>query len=197
MTHKLTATTDLSSYMAKPPHVPSMAEEKVLAATGMGWDDWFTQLDDDGARDMDHRTLAQHIHTKFGTRGWWCQTITVEYERRIGRRKVGQSSSGTFQTAVSRTMAGDLDDVLETWLTQYADLSEMDGTPLKEPALVTGSDAWRYWRAPLEDGSRIVVTIGVKTPDKCILTVSMERLADEGQAERWKAYWKPRVVALN
>jgi hypothetical protein len=46
------------------------------------------------------------------------------------------------------------------------------------------SEKWRYWRCGLDDGSRIVVTIGDKPPAKSVLSVQHERLDSAEEVAR-------------
>jgi hypothetical protein len=69
---------------------------KVLAATGKTPDDWLAILDERGARELPHKDIARLLQADYGVPGWWSQSVTVEYERRIGRRQKGQRQNGSF-----------------------------------------------------------------------------------------------------
>jgi hypothetical protein len=72
----------------------------VKKATGKGWDKWFTILNQEKADKLEHKEIVKLLLGKYKVDGWWAQSITVEYERHFGKRKVGQVKDGTYQTAV-------------------------------------------------------------------------------------------------
>ncbi len=171
-----------------------ISDEAVQEATGKTWNEWFTLLEQLDVADLSHKEIARTLHDEHSVSGWWAQTITVEYERSTGRREVGQASDGTYQTAVSRTVAGGLDDVLASWKELVAGKSEFDGVDLSGEPAVTESENWRYWRTGLADGSRISVVIGKKDGGKSQLAVNHEKLPDKEAIDRWKQYWRSFIA---
>ena len=89
----------------------TISDEAIEKATGRTRTQWFEILDDLGAQDMTHKQIARVLEDrKLIDDAWWCQTVTVEYERHIGRRAEGQLSSGKFSASASKTFpAADLD----------------------------------------------------------------------------------------
>lgn len=87
--------------------------EAARRATGRGWDDWLSVLDDAGAQHLSHPeivSLLEREHPEVES-GWWRQTITVGYERARGLRVVGQTAAAGFELGVQRTVAADPDRV--------------------------------------------------------------------------------------
>ncbi len=70
-----------------------MSDQAVIAATGRDWSAWRIYVDACDARDKSHKEIARELSAA-GVPGWWAQMVTVEYERMIGRRAVGQRCGG-------------------------------------------------------------------------------------------------------
>jgi uncharacterized protein YdhG (YjbR/CyaY superfamily) len=174
----------------------SLTDEAVKKATGKGWDKWFTILNQEKADKLKHKEIAKLLSGKYEVDGWWAQSITVEYERHLGKRQVGQVKDGTFQTAVSKTLPGNLDQVFKIWLDKVRNVKEFNSIPLAGKPVISKTEKWRYWRVDLQDGSRVTITVGTKTADKSILTMSNEKLNIREDIESWKAFWKDYLKKL-
>jgi hypothetical protein len=179
---------DAATAAFKPP----MSDEKVAAATGRVWDDWFALLDEWNATSHPHKEIARWLRTEQSVAGWWSQSITVAYEQARGLRAPGQRPDG-WEVSASKTVAvpvGQLfaafdDDALrERWLPR-ADLRLRTATAPKSA---------RYdW----EDGTtRIVVGFESLAPDKSRVALAHQRLPDPDTAEEMKAWWRERLAAL-
>lgn len=168
----------------------SLTDEAVEKATGKGWTEWFTILRQEKADKLPHREIAKLLSDQYNVDGWWAQSITVEYERHLGRRQVGQVKDGTFQTAVTKTLPGDLDQVFDIWLDAARNANEFNSIPLAGEPAISKSDKWRYWRVDLQDGSKVTVTVGPKSAEKSTLTLQNEKLKDQDAIEQWKTFWK-------
>ena len=170
--------------------VARSSNESVQMATGKGWDEWFAILHAMGASDLPHKEIAASLVRDHGVPGWWAQSITVAFERAIGRREVGQSCGGDFSASASRTLAGSLDDAVGTWRRLVANRRDFNGVPIESDPRVSHTEKWRYWRADLADGSKIRVGIGERPGGRAGLGLSHEKLGDRQAAERWKKYWR-------
>lgn len=177
-----------------------MDDAAVIKATGKAWDVWFAMLDEREARSLPHKEIARLLREDCGVSGWWSQSVTVEYEKFIGRREPGQRQSGEFATTVSRTLSGTMDEVLDRWLAPLSargDARAFDGVPFAEEPSVKRTDKWRYWRARLTDGSKITVSISAKPGGEAsVLAVETGKLDDKADIGRWKAYWKAYLAKL-
>jgi uncharacterized protein YndB with AHSA1/START domain len=79
-------------------------DDSVRAATGRDWAEWSAWLDARGAADLSHPRIVALLRAEGGVQsGWWRQQVTTGYERRIGRRVVGEAAGG-FQIGVRRTL---------------------------------------------------------------------------------------------
>lgn len=174
----------------------SLKYEAVKKASGKGWIEWFDLLDEEKAGDLSHAEIVQFLEARHNVPGWWAQSIAVEYERYLGRRQVGQVKDSTFQTAVSKTLPGGLDQVFKLWLNSVQGLKEFNFIPLAGKPATSKSEKWRYWRVDLMDGSKVTITVGTKSADKSILTFSNERLKNQDAIEPWKVFWKNYINNL-
>ena len=176
----------------EPSFEPTVAEERVIEATGHGWDHWFAALDEWGARERKHVDIARWLRDDAGVPGWYSQAIAVSYERARGLRAVGEGVNG-FTVSASRTIAVPAEVLFAAfddpgsrarWL-PGADLATRTTTP---PRLA------RYdW----EGGpSRLVIGIEALEDGRSRVGLSHERLADNAERDTMKAWWRERLTAL-
>lgn len=173
----------------------TMSDDAFRNATGRDRAGWRALLDAEGATRMDHKAIA-HMLVEQGVDHWWAQMVTVEYERIIGRRAVGQRCDGAFAASASRTLAGDMDSILGRWQAAMAGRAMFDGVVADEEPRVSATERWRYWRIALEDDTQLVAMISAKGAEKVSLTINHDKLPDADTAARWKAYWKAELAAL-
>lgn len=87
-----------------------ISDEKVVTATGKGWDHWFSVLDEFDCRSKGHKDSAQHLLDVHGVPMWWSQTVTIEYEVSRGIREPSQRSDSKFGLSVQRTCSASVED---------------------------------------------------------------------------------------
>jgi hypothetical protein len=177
-----------------------MDDAPVLKVTGKSLGEWFEILDERGARALSHKEIARLLHEDHGVPGWWCQSVTVEYEKHIGRRETGQRQSGQYTTTASRTLPGTMDEALDRWLARLPAADEgpaFDGVPFAGEPSISRTPKWRYWRVGLADGAKVTVSISAKPGGKAaLLAVETDKLAGKADIERWKAYWKAYLAEI-
>lgn len=161
--------------------------------TSKPWSEWVKLIDDFGGRNKPHKEIAAWLVSEQGQDSWWAQSITVAYEQHIGRREPGQTTSG-YQVAVSKTVDGSLDDGLAWWCDRANDQTAFNGVEVMEEPRISESDNYRYWRAQLADGSRLVVGISKKSDGKVVVAVQHEKLTDASAVEQWRDYWKAFIA---
>jgi len=94
-----------------------MNDQAVERATGRPLAQWFALIRKAGKGESSHKEIADHLHDAHGVSYWWAQELTVEYERRSGRRVLGQTQDRLFQVGVSRTIEA---PVAEVWKLLYS-----------------------------------------------------------------------------
>ena len=81
-----------------------ISDEKVREATGRTPREWEAVLDARGAADLSHKQIVALLQEAGVESGWWMQMLAVDYERRKGKRAVGQTGDTGFQIGVRRTL---------------------------------------------------------------------------------------------
>lgn len=82
------------------------SDAAVLKATGHDWQYWFAVLDNAGAKNMTHKEIVQMLaDKKLIKSSWWCQQVTVVYEKVRGKRVLGETADAGFQIGVSKSIA--------------------------------------------------------------------------------------------
>ena len=177
----------------EPEYEPQTSDEAVRRNTGRGYREWFADLDAWGAVDRSHGEIARWLSDEFGIPGWWCQNVTVEYERARGLRPLRGDRDGTHNAGASKTVAVPVERLFEA----FADVELRDewlpGAPLRERTAQPGRSARYDWG----DGStRVIVGFDAKGDAKSTVAISHERLPDPESADRMKAYWRERLGVL-
>lgn len=159
---------------------------------------WVRRLDDIGGRELDHAVIARRLVETWDVAPWWAQNLTVTYEQVIGRRVVGQSCEGDFSASASRTVPGDPDAVSAAW-DDFMDEPRREELGLGAPRL-SRTEKWRYWRAELEDGTRVSVNITAKDTaggdTRSTLAIEHKNIEDEAGRDAWKGAWKRTLAAF-
>ena len=179
---------------ARPPSEEAadagVSDEKVRAATGRGWDDWFRRLDRAGAREMEHSAIARHLSVKERMPDWWCQMVAVGYERARGLRAKHEGPGG-FSVGASKTIGVPVERV-------FAAFAEDERRERLFPGLTTRTTlphrTARFDRP--SDGTRVVVGFEARGPARSRVAVQVERLPDADAAERAKVEWRELLGRL-
>ena len=99
--------------MATKKSEQQISDEAVKERTGKTLTHWFSVLDKAGAAKMNHTQIARYLYDKKLIKsGWWCQMVTVQYERtKLGRDKHERpngyeiSASKTINVSTSKAFA--------------------------------------------------------------------------------------------
>lgn len=171
---------------------PPVADERVLEATGRGWEAWFELLDGRGAAGHSHTEIARWLREDEGVDGWYSQSITVGYERARGLRAPGQRPDG-FAVGASRTVAVPVERLFEAFTDEALRERWLPGADLR----VRTATAPRTARYDWEDGStRVIVGFDATGDAKSRVALSHERLPDADTAEEMKSWWRERLTEL-
>ena len=172
--------------LAAAEEAPPLAtsDERIRERTGRGWEEWFDLLDEWGAAALSHRDIARRVAAELwiDPLAWSAQAITMSFERSRGLRAVGQRADG-FAVTAQKTVAVPVERLFDA----FAD------DRLRERTATRPRSARFDW-----DGgdSRVNVTFAAKSDASSLVAVEHARLADAGEAERMKAYWRERLTAL-
>ena len=191
-------------------------EAAVVAATGKAPAEWQAVLDAAGARDWPHPRIVAWLHETHGLSGWWGQSVTVGYERAIGRRILGQTADAGFQIGVRRTVAAPAEAVWRLllspegralWLGTAEPAALAPGVAYQTPDGTSGEirvvkpgDRLRLTRRRPDDAASSTVQIALQPGEaRTVITFHHEKLPDAAARESMRAHWRgvaDRFVAL-
>lgn len=168
------------------------SDDKVVDVTGKKWDEWFSILDEWGAREKKHGETATYLSEEHSVPGWWAQAITMWYERSRGLRLKHQQADG-FTVYASKTISVPAEVVFDAFVNpESRQVWLADG-----PMSLRTAQRPRTARFDWEDGStRVSVSFDSKGPAKTTVAVAHERLPDPDEAELAKAAWRERLTVL-
>lgn len=160
-----------------------VGEEAVRAATGRTHDEWNALLAEEGAREWQHKRIAEHLREQHGVDGWWAQGITVDFEQRVQGRMPGQRPDGTFECSVRRTLPGGQVEALER---VAALVAKEHGEPSARSMTLRTPNV----RFAPESGIRVVVDAQPPKPSGVSVGITVSKLADpaaQAAAKSWAA----------
>lgn len=151
-------------------------------------------LDEWGAAERTHRDIARWLADQMGIHplAWNAQAITASYELTRGLREVGEKDDG-FAITASKTVAVPVERLYDAvvqptgrrdWLPE-ARLTERTATPPRSARFDWGDGA-----------TRVHVTFLARGESKSTVAVEHRRLADAGEADEMKTYWRDRLSVL-
>jgi len=177
----------------RPPADGGPSDELYLERTGRPWEQWVEMLDAWGAQDRPHPDIVRWLMSEHSVDGWWAQSLTVRYEKHIGRRVVGQRSGGVFVASATRTIGASPDACFDALVDPQ---TRSRWLPDLELELRTSTRA-RSARFNVGDGAqRLIVGFEAKGGARCTVSIEHERLADAAETERTKILWRQRLSAL-
>lgn len=169
----------------------SISDEAVKSKTGKDWKEWFHLLDQAGAAAMTHRDIARWLAEHHEVSPWWCQSITVEYERERGLRQVYEKQDG-FAASVSRTLPLPVSAVFRAWADGKARRQWLPGATIR----VTTAAAEKSLRFSWNGGSRVVVHFYPKSEARTQVVVQHEKLPDSEAVAAMKQHWREAIGRL-
>lgn len=171
--------------MAAKKNERSMSDAKVAAKTGKKWADWFRILDKAGARKMAHREIAALLYTKHRVPGWWCQMVTVEYERARGLRALHQTAAG-FVANSSRTFDASAGALYKAWTDARSRRRWLGAAKFTVSTANKSKNLRMVWGTGPQ---RVEVYFTPKSAGRCTMTVQHSKLAGAKDVARQKKFW--------
>jgi hypothetical protein len=170
---------------------PSMSDEAVKAKTGMDWYGWFKLLDKEEAKKLTHTEIANLLYDKHKVPGWWCQMVTVEYERARGLRERHEQAEG-FSVSASKTIDLPLSKLFAA-VANDAMRNKWFPWLVFEPSSQTKD---KYFRGPWRDGARLEISFYAKGAGKSQINVQINKMAKKSDVEKERAAWKKALEKL-
>lgn len=180
--------------LATEPPPLATSDVAIRERTGRGWEEWFDLLDEWGAAKRPHKEVARWVAAQLGIEplAWNAQAITVSYERARGQRVVGERSDG-FAVTSQKTVAVGVGRLFEVFVDGSLRGRWLPDGELRQRSATKPKSARFDWG----DGeTRVNVTFLEKGDGKSTVAVEHARLADVGEAERMKAFWRERLTGL-
>ncbi|HEY2445663.1 MAG TPA: hypothetical protein VGI20_08000 [Rhizomicrobium sp.] len=171
---------------------PEMSDAAVKLKTGKTWAQWFVALDKDGAQKMTHRAISQLIFDTHHVGPWWCQMVTVEYERGRGLRAKHQKANG-YSVSASRTIAVPLADLYEA----ATDAKQRRSWFPKGRLKITSQTKDKYFRGQWNGAARLDIGFTAKGRDKSLIAIQVDKLADRASVEAERASFKKALEKLD
>jgi hypothetical protein len=141
---------------------------------------------------MPHPDIVKWLAAEHDVPPWWTQDITVRYEKRIGRRVLGQRGS-TFSATGTKTIAVAADVARAAWLDEAMRARWLPDVQLKlRPNKVDIAK-----RFDVNDGDgRVIVSFDPKTDARTMVAIEHEKLPDAAAAKHWTTFWRARLTVL-
>jgi len=170
----------------------NISNEAVQNATGKSWKEWFSILDRENSTSKSHKEIASWLSKNFDISGWWCQMITVQYERERGMRKVHEKKDG-FEASKSKTFYHPVEKVYRAWLNE-----EMRKQWLKDPDFeIRTSTENKSIRITWPDRTNVEVYFTVKGKEKTQISIQHNKLPKQSDVKERKAYWQKQINRLS
>ncbi|MEK6374016.1 MAG: hypothetical protein AABO58_15120 [Acidobacteriota bacterium] len=192
-------TTARLQLVKKQPETPTnyeklagLSDESVKKATGCAWEKWVFVLDHAEGTEMSHRELAQHIHDKYHTPGWWTQMVAVGYERIRGLRAQGQRRSGEWEVSKSKTVAVPVKKLYAAFKTARGRAKWLADANLT----VRTAKPEKSMRVRWEDGTPVDIFFLPRGETKSQVAIQHRKLTSKADADRMRAFWSARLDAL-
>ena len=128
---------------------------------------------------------------KYRVSGWWCQMVTVEYERARGLR-VRHQTAGGFSVAISKTVVTSLSKLFEATASGVTRKKWFPKGAF-EPSSQTKN---KYFRGSWKKSSRVEIGFYAKGAGKAQIAMQVSKLANQAEVERERAAWKNALGKL-
>lgn len=172
---------------------PSMSDEAIRNGSGKKWSEWREILDSWGGPEKPHNEIAAYLVDERGVDGWWAQSVTVGYERMIGRRAIGEKSDGSFAASASKTVPAGIDTHFAAWVDER---QRDQWLPPGTLALRTAQDGKSARFDDIEFGGIVALWFTDKGEAKSSVSMQIEKLPSRESIDERKATWKARLNDL-
>ena len=148
---------------------------------------------------MTHPELASRIsgqlEGKVDSPGWWAQRIAVAFEQHTGKRQPGHVADGTFEIAVSQTLANPRDKAFPQIVAWLENQSTFNGQTYTNPRS-SETPVRSYWRCDLADGTKFTAAVEAAGADKSKLVCAHSAISSPAAADEWREYWRTTIAQL-
>jgi hypothetical protein len=180
---------------ARPAEVRlATSDERIRERTGRGWEQWFDVLDESGAAHHTHRETARWVAEQQQREplAWNVQAVVSSYERARGLRAEGEKDDG-FAITVSKTIAVPVERLYDAVVEVSQRQQWLPGGKLSTRTATRPRSA-RFDAG--DERTRLNLTFLSRGNSKSTVALEHRRLADAGEAQQMKAFWRERLEAL-
>jgi uncharacterized protein YndB with AHSA1/START domain len=160
-----------------------MSDDAVTKKTGKPWKAWVRALDAVRAHEKPHGEIAKHV-ASLGVGDWWCQTVTVGYERIRGLRDRGQRRGGGYEASKSRTFNVAVETLFEAFVN-----ARVRKRWLPVGITVKSATPPKRMRILWDDDTVVQLGFTPKSASKSAVAVQHEKLKDRAAVESTKKAW--------
>lgn len=168
---------------------------RIEKATGISWKGWLSFFSKINAIELNHTEIARLVEKQLGSNtksaAWWAQTVTVEYEKHIGRRITGQTKDGTFQTSISKVTKKGMKQLMDKWIDFAATRKEIANLIIDKPS-IAGTAKRLTWRIRTADKTTILVTSEPRGKNAALI-ISLMGFISKDSISRAKLFWQERM----
>lgn len=149
-------------------------------------------MDDKDSTSKSHKEIASWLSENYDISGWWCQMITVQYERERGMRKVHEKADG-FEAGKSKTYHFPIQNIYEAWINpdlrkQWLETHEFE---------IRTSTEYKSIRITWPDETNVAIYFYPKGDEKTQISVQHNKLENQEDVTKRKAYWHAQLLKLN
>lgn len=180
---------------AGPVH-NGIGDEAVRKATGKGWEDWLTILDEAGAKSLDHKAIVAILHDRHEVGDWWAQMVAVGYEQARGLREKNQTASG-FQASMSKTIAAPVARLYRAWADESEREKWLGDVPVEVRVANEDKNLRLTWlKDGPEQGTSVEVGFFAKDAMRGMVQVQQNKLENAEAVARVRAFWSVKLETL-
>ncbi len=161
--------------------------------TGKSWEEWFAILDKFDVKKNGHKAAAEFLYEKYSCPEWWCQTITVEYEKAKGLRVLNQTCTGDFAVSVSKTISTSLPHAYQAWMDNELRKKWMGNRKITIRKANENKNIRISWD---EDSTNIEARFYEKGNGKCQVVADHRKLSSADDVESKRAFWNDALEKL-
>jgi hypothetical protein len=177
------------------PERKIISDKLSLEKTGFPLEHWYSELDNKGAREMQHPEIYSLVTTIKGLKplGEWNQNLlTTSYEWSRGLKKRGQREKD-FEIAVSKTVNVPVEQLFLMWTDPARKRKWLPGHRFTVSKLTMNKSIRAAW----EDGeTRISVEFYSKGENKSQVVVQHQKILSPGSADEFRDMWTAMLNAL-
>lgn len=169
-----------------------ISDSAVRSKTKRTWNEWFSILDDAGAKELTHKDIASYIYKNYNLSPWWSQMITVTYEQESGLRSRYQRPDG-YSVSASKVLNCSIDKVYNYWADDKLRIRWLDMNDIKIRKARQDKSITATW---IDGKTTLEVNFYKKGNSRSQVVVQHSKIVIIEAAVRIKLYWKKRLQRL-